>query len=125
MNELVFPCLSYSVLMTFTPGPNNVSFSTLGLSVGYRKSLHAAISFWIKWVGVAYMAWLAIAPFLAKKDGRVAASKAASREGLRRIFRDRQRRENGRFRALPRGDPDLLGAVDRVALRRLNVESWN
>ena len=39
MNELILPCLSYAVLMTFTPGPNNVSSSALGLSVGYRKSL--------------------------------------------------------------------------------------
>lgn len=91
MNELLLPCLSYAILMTFTPGPNNVSSSALGLRVGYRKSLpyllgimtgfivlmlagglltdfltrnYASISPWLKWVGVAYMAWLAIALFL-------------------------------------------------------------
>jgi cysteine/O-acetylserine efflux protein len=91
MNELVVPCLSYALLMTFTPGPNNVSSSALGLRVGYRKSLpyllgittgfivimlcgglltefltknYAAISPWLKWVGVLYMAWLAISLFL-------------------------------------------------------------
>ncbi|MGA2546530.1 MAG: LysE family transporter [Rectinemataceae bacterium] len=91
MNELFVPCLSYALLMTFTPGPNNVSSSALGLRVGYRKSLpyllgittgfmvimlcgglltdfltknYAAISPWLKWVGVIYMAWLAISLFL-------------------------------------------------------------
>jgi cysteine/O-acetylserine efflux protein len=127
MNELVLPCLSYAVLMTFTPGPNNVSSSTLGLGVGYRKSLpyllgiatgfiiimlgaglltefltknYAAISFWIKWVGVVYMVWLAISPFIdslkkrggagdegAAKSGN-AGHKDAARDGLRRVFRD-------------------------------------
>ncbi len=91
MNRLVLPCLSYVLLMTFTPGPNNVSSSALGLRVGYRRSLpylsgiatgflvlmlcgglltefltrnYAAISPWLKWIGVLYMAWLAVSLFL-------------------------------------------------------------
>ena len=98
MSELILPCLSYALLMTFTPGPNNVSCSALGLRVGYRRSLpyllgitsgflvimlagglltdfltrnYAAISPWLKWVGVVYMVWLAVSLFLAspKKKG--------------------------------------------------------
>ncbi len=115
MNELILPCLSYAVLMTFTPGPNNVSSSNLGLSVGYRKSLpylfgiatgfiilmlcaglltefltrnYAAISLWIKWVGIVYMVWLAISPFLDPKVGSGAEPKAGARGGLRLVLRD-------------------------------------
>lgn len=98
MNGLVVPCLSYVLLMTFTPGPNNVSASALGLRLGYRGSLpyllgvttgflvimlggglltdflthnYSRISPWLKWVGVLYMAWLAVSLFLApsKKKG--------------------------------------------------------
>ncbi len=98
MNSLVVPCLSYVLLMTFTPGPNNVSASALGLRLGYRGSLpyllgvttgflvimlggglltdfltqnYSRISPWLKWVGVLYMAWLAVSLFFAhsKKKG--------------------------------------------------------
>jgi cysteine/O-acetylserine efflux protein len=98
MNDLVVPCLTYVVLMTFTPGPNNVSASALGVQVGYRRSLPflfgittgfmvimlfgglftdfltrnwSQISPWLKWVGVAYMAWLAVSLFVEapKKKG--------------------------------------------------------
>ena len=94
MNELVVPCLSYALLMTFTPGPNNVSSSALGLRKGYRGSLpyllgittgflailiagglltefltrnYAAMAPWLKWIGVAYMGWLAFSLFLPPK----------------------------------------------------------
>ncbi len=100
MNQLVLPCLSYALLMTFTPGPNNVSSSALGLREGYRGSLpyllgitsgflvimlgggiftefltknYAAISPLLKWVGVLYMAYLAISLFFhspKKKDDK-------------------------------------------------------
>ena len=84
--------------MTFTPGPNNVSASALGLRMGFRGSLpyllgittgflvimlggglltefltrnYSAISPWLKWIGVVYMVWLAISLFLdsPKKKG--------------------------------------------------------
>jgi cysteine/O-acetylserine efflux protein len=91
MNQLTIAFLTYAVLMTFTPGPNNVSASALGVRVGYRKSLpyllgmstgfivimlsggfltefltrnYAVISPYLKWVGGAYMAWLAVSLFL-------------------------------------------------------------
>ena len=106
MNHLVVPCLSYVLLMTFTPGPNNVSSSALGLRKGYRGSLpyllgiatgflailvcgglltdfltrnYAAIAPWLKWVGVAYMAWLAVSLFLAPR--RAKGHGASLREG--------------------------------------------
>jgi len=99
MNELIAPCIGYVVLMVFTPGPNNVSASALGLRMGYRGSLpyllgiatgflllllsggllteflarnYSLISRWLKWIGVLYMAWLAISLFIdsPKKQGR-------------------------------------------------------
>jgi threonine/homoserine/homoserine lactone efflux protein len=99
MNGLLLPCLAYAFLMSFTPGPNNIASSALGLRSGYRKSLpfllgiaagflaimlcggvftefltrnYSAISPWLKWVGVLYMAWLAISLFLPskKEEGR-------------------------------------------------------
>jgi cysteine/O-acetylserine efflux protein len=96
--------------MTFTPGPNNVSSSALGLRAGYRKSLpyllgitsgflvimlcggaftefltknYAAISPWLKWVGVLYMAYLAISLFFHSPEKKDGAAKAA-RDGSRR-----------------------------------------
>jgi cysteine/O-acetylserine efflux protein len=91
VNDLVVPFLTYAMLMTFTPGPNNVSASALGLRVGYRGSLpyllgmstgfivimlcggfltefltrnYAVISPYLKWIGAAYMVWLAVSLFL-------------------------------------------------------------
>jgi cysteine/O-acetylserine efflux protein len=90
--------------MTFTPGPNNVSASALGIRVGYRGSLpylfgmatgfmiimlcggfltefltrnYAVISPYLKWIGALYMAWLAVSLFLhsSKKS-------AVSRDGF-------------------------------------------
>jgi cysteine/O-acetylserine efflux protein len=111
MNELVAPCLSYVLLMTFTPGPNNVSASALGLRQGFRGSLpyllgittgflaimlsgglltefltrnYSAISPWLKWIGVVYMAWLAISLFLdsPKKKGEGGALTTSYAGGL-------------------------------------------
>jgi cysteine/O-acetylserine efflux protein len=86
MNELLAPMLSYAFVMTFTPGPNNVSASALGMRVGYRRSLpyllgvlcgflmimlasglltdfltrnYGLIAPYLKWIGVAYMVYLA------------------------------------------------------------------
>jgi cysteine/O-acetylserine efflux protein len=97
MNELILPCLSYALLMTFTPGPNNISCSALGLRSGFRGSLpyltgittgflvimlcgglltefltanYASIAPWLKWIGVLYMAWLAISLFIDAPHGK-------------------------------------------------------
>ena len=90
MNSLTAAFLTYAVVMTFTPGPNNVSASALGVRVGYTASLpylfgiatgfiiimlcggfltefltrnYATIAPYLKWVGAAYMVWLAISLF--------------------------------------------------------------
>lgn len=101
MNPLVLPFLSYAVVTTFTPGPNNITASAVGMRLGYRRSLpclagmalgfftlmfssglltdflirtYSVIAPWVKWIGVAYMAWLGVSLFLphaagSKKEG--------------------------------------------------------
>jgi cysteine/O-acetylserine efflux protein len=100
MNELIVPMLTYAFVMTFTPGPNNVSASALGMKVGYRRSLpyllgmlcgfflimlasglltdfltrnYGLIAPYLKWIGVAYMVYLAasivLEPLLHKDTG--------------------------------------------------------
>jgi cysteine/O-acetylserine efflux protein len=91
MTGLVLPFLSYAVVTTFTPGPNNVTASALGIRLGYRRSLscllgmaagffglmlasglltgfllrtYRVVAPWVRWIGVAYMAWLAVSLFL-------------------------------------------------------------
>jgi cysteine/O-acetylserine efflux protein len=91
MNDITIAFLTYAILMTFTPGPNNVSASALGIRVGYRGSLpyllgmttgfivimlcggfltefltrnYGVISPYLKWIGALYMAWLAVSLFI-------------------------------------------------------------
>jgi len=96
-HELLVPFVSYALLMIFTPGPNNLLASVLGLRQGYRKTLscvlgmalgfliimlcgglltdfftrnYQTIAPFLKWTGVAYMAWLALSLFLpSRKKG--------------------------------------------------------
>ncbi len=97
-HDLLVPFVSYALLMIFTPGPNNLLASVLGLKQGYRRTLpclagmalgflvimlcgglltdfftrnYNAIAPYLKWTGVAYMVWLAVSLFLPsrKKDG--------------------------------------------------------
>jgi cysteine/O-acetylserine efflux protein len=102
MNQTI-AFLTYAVLMTFTPGPNNVSASALGVRVGYRKTLpylfgmvtgfitimlcagfltefltrnYAVISPYLKWIGAVYMAWLAVSLFFHSSK-----KKAVARDG--------------------------------------------
>lgn len=90
------PLVSYILITTFTPGPNNVSCAAAGLKLGLRRSLpymagistgfflvlvasglfsvflrtrYAAIAPWLKWFGFAYMLWLAASPFLKSHGG--------------------------------------------------------
>jgi cysteine/O-acetylserine efflux protein len=107
MNELIAPMLTYAFVMTFTPGPNNVSASALGMKVGYRRSLpyllgmlcgfflimlasglltdfltrnYGLIAPYLKWIGVAYMVYLAATILLEPLLHKGKASRAA-REG--------------------------------------------
>jgi cysteine/O-acetylserine efflux protein len=94
MEPLIIPFLTYAVVTTFTPGPNNVAASATGMRLGYRRTLpflmgmfagfilimlasglltdlahraYEGILPWLKWIGVAYMAWLAVSLFLPAK----------------------------------------------------------
>jgi cysteine/O-acetylserine efflux protein len=89
--ELIVPFISYALMMIFTPGPNNLLASVLGLQQGYKRTLpclagmafgflvimlcgglltdfftrnYNAIAPYLKWTGVAYMVWLAVSLFL-------------------------------------------------------------
>ncbi|MHB1356339.1 MAG: LysE family transporter [Anaerolineae bacterium] len=94
MPELFLPFISYAIVTTFTPGPNNITSLAAGNRVGYRRALpylfgigsgffvlmfasgiltdfftknYTVIAPWLKWVGVAYMIWLAVSLFLPHK----------------------------------------------------------
>jgi len=91
---------SYVFVTTFTPGPNNVSSTSSGMHLGYRKSLpylfgialgfvavmllagyfdillEARVAGFLavtKWVGCAYMLWLIVGLFLPHKGNKDAA----------------------------------------------------
>ena len=108
-DPLLIPFISYAFLMTFTPGPNNISASLLGLQQGYKKSLpylsgisagflvimlcggfltefftknYAVISPYLKWIGVAYMIWLAVSLFLPSKHKEGGGSRVGFTGGL-------------------------------------------
>ena len=94
MEPLLLPFVIYAVVTTFTPGPNNIAASATGMRLGYRRTLpfllgmlagfmlimlasglltdlarraYDGILPWLKWVGAAYMTWLAVSLFLPTK----------------------------------------------------------
>lgn len=91
MHQDIVALVSYVLITTFTPGPNNVSAAAAGVSIGVRRALpymagistgffclmaasglfsvflrsrYGAIAPYLRWVGFAYMLWLAASPFL-------------------------------------------------------------
>ncbi|MEI6386324.1 MAG: LysE family transporter [Spirochaetota bacterium] len=91
MSDLILPFMSYAIVTTFTPGPNNITASAHGMRLGYRRSLpwllgvtlgffsvmfasgllteflvraYAVIAPWLRWIGVAYMIWLGVSLFV-------------------------------------------------------------
>ena len=109
--DLLLPLLSYAVVTTFTPGPNNISASATGMRLGYRRTLpyllgmlagfiiimmasgvltdlasraYDGILPWLRWVGAAYIVWLAVSLFLPSRHGeeKAAARSARWHEGL-------------------------------------------
>ena len=87
MNIELFPLMSIVIVTTFTPGPNNISSTSMGMSYGYKKNLRYLIGIvsgfflvmmvcaflastllrilpvaerYLRWIGAAYIAWLAI-----------------------------------------------------------------
>ncbi|MEI6876149.1 MAG: LysE family transporter, partial [Spirochaetota bacterium] len=103
MDTITLPFITYVIVTTFTPGPNNVAAAAAGIKIGYRKSLsfllgivagfclvmllsgyfnyalhsrYATIAFYIKWIGFFYMLWLCLSLFLhPAKDGKAEAGK--------------------------------------------------
>ena len=84
--ELI-PLISFVVVTTFTPGPNNISSASMGMLYGYKKTLNyllgitigfflvmlicaylssALLNFvpsterYLRWVGAGYILWLAV-----------------------------------------------------------------
>lgn len=82
----VVPLFTFVMITTYTPGPNNISSASMGLLFGYAKSLPylagiasgfvmimflcgslsgfvntiiPSLSIWLRWVGCAYILWLA------------------------------------------------------------------
>lgn len=111
MNPLVIPFLAYAAVTTFTPGPNNITSTAIGMRLGYRRTMPYILGImlgflmimfvagiltdiasrayrgalpYLKWIGVIYMCWLAISLFLPSAHGTEAAyaRNASFRSGL-------------------------------------------
>ncbi|OQY54107.1 MAG: lysine transporter LysE [Desulfobacteraceae bacterium 4572_88] len=87
MNIEIFSLISFVIVTTFTPGPNNISSASMGVMYGYRKTFNylLGITFgfflvmiacaylsstllrimpvaeqYLRWAGAGYILWLAI-----------------------------------------------------------------
>ena len=96
MGDMLWPFLAYVFVTTFTPGPNNITSTSMGMSYGYRKtlrfiagvvvgffiiqmisglltetvtSLFPKVELFLRIVGAAYMVWLAVMILLPRKKG--------------------------------------------------------
>lgn len=96
MQPLWAPFLVYALVTTFTPGPNNITSSAIGMRRGYWRTLpyiggitlgflvimlasglltdvarraYRGVLPWFKWIGVVYMVWLAVSLFLPSWHG--------------------------------------------------------
>jgi len=86
MNIDMIPLISFVIVTTFTPGPNNISSASMGLVYGYKKTFNYLIGIafgfflvmiacahlssallavipvaerYLRWVGAVYILWLA------------------------------------------------------------------
>lgn len=102
MNIDTIPLISFVIVTTFTPGPNNISSAAMGVAHGYRRTLTylfgIAAGFFIvmlvsaylssallnvmpfaerylRWIGAAYILYLAVGPLRA--DYRFSGDKGA------------------------------------------------
>jgi len=111
MNPLLIPFLTYAAVTTFTPGPNNITSTAIGMRLGYRRTIPYILGIvagflvimlaagvltdvarraysgampYLKWIGVIYMCWLAVSLFLPSTHGADAgqARNASFRSGL-------------------------------------------
>jgi cysteine/O-acetylserine efflux protein len=96
MSALAVPFLIYALTTTFTPGPNNITSSSIGMRLGYRKTVpyllgvlvgffvimalcglltevlkrfYGNFSPYLKWIGVLYILWLIVSLFLHRSGG--------------------------------------------------------
>lgn len=103
MVELIFPFLSYAIVTTITPGPNNITSTSAGIKQGYKKSfpylmgialgfmvimilagtfssfiisLNSSIINIMKWIGASYISYLALIPFIKTKSTKKKNSKS-------------------------------------------------
>lgn len=87
MNIEIIPLISFVLITTFTPGPNNISSASMGVMYGYRRTLTYLIGItsgffivmmacaylssalltiipvaerYLRWVGACYILWLAV-----------------------------------------------------------------
>ena len=87
MNIEMIPLISFVMVTTFTPGPNNISSASMGVIYGYRKTIGYLVGIasgffvvmiacaylssalltimpvveqYLRWVGAGYILWLAI-----------------------------------------------------------------
>ncbi len=111
MNPLIIPFLAYAAVTTFTPGPNNITSTAIGMRLGYRRTIPYILGImlgflvimlaagvltdiasrayrgalpYLKWIGVLYICWLAVSLFLPSAHGTEAAQvrNASFRSGL-------------------------------------------
>lgn len=87
MNIDMIPLIYFVVITTFSPGPNNISSASMGISYGYKKTIHFLLGVttgfffvmlgcaylsstilsvmpasekYLRWLGAVYIIWLAI-----------------------------------------------------------------
>ena len=99
MGSELLPLITYILITTFTPGPNNISSAAAGVRLGLKKSLpylfglvtgffivmllsgylnfflharYSAIAVYVKWIGFFYMLWLAVSLFLKSEKKKTA-----------------------------------------------------
>ncbi|MBN2323665.1 MAG: LysE family translocator [Spirochaetes bacterium] len=96
MDDMLFPFLAYVFVTTFTPGPNNITSTSMGMSYGYPHTLRfiagvvsgfflimmssglltetvtglfPKVELFLRIIGAGYMIWLAVMIALPKKNG--------------------------------------------------------
>ena len=90
MTVQMIPLVSFVIITTFTPGPNNISSASMGIIYGYKKTFNYLVGItagffvvmiacaylsqailvilpvaeqYLRWIGAGYIIWLAIAVF--------------------------------------------------------------
>ena len=87
MNVEIFSLVSFVIITTFSPGPNNISSASMGMLYGYKKTVHFLLGItsgffivmiccaylsstlllmvpasakYLRWIGAFYILWLAV-----------------------------------------------------------------